>query len=356
MREVDALVVGGGFYGCHIALALKEMGVPRVRLIEREQGIMRRASYANQARVHNGYHYPRSLPTGTSSRRNFARFVEEHAFAVVPDVEMLYGIARNSRITGSQFARFCGEIRAPCREDRRAMDEMFDPAMIETCFSVSEIAFNAVLLAEDLMRRLEVAGIECQVGVSGRIASWCDHSVLVETTDGPIQAQYVFNCTYAYLDDLGVRVRNQVKKELTEIALIHPPHEMKRRAVTVMDGPFFSCMPFPALSCYSLTHVRYTPHMSWTDFGQGALEFNGSRAESMMRDTIRYMPCMRAGTYLRSLYEIKATLVQSEDNDSRPIVFEQSEDSDRVYSVLGSKIDNIYDVLVYLKQEPLRLQ
>lgn len=354
--EVDALVIGGGFYGCHIALALREIGFRRVRLIERESSIMRRASYVNQARVHNGYHYPRSLPTGMSSRRNFGRFVEDHTFAVLPDVEMIYGIARNSRVTGSQFARFCSEIGAPCREDSQAVAELFDPALIETCFSVTEIAFDASVLAKDLMSRLGAAGVDCRFGVSGQIVRWGEHSVQVETTEESVQAQYVFNCTYSYLDDIGVRIRNKIKKELTEIALIQPPREMKGRAVTIMDGPFFSSMPFPALSCYSLTHVRYTPHMSWMESGDSHLQFSGSRAEAMMRDSIRYMPCMRASTYLRSLYEIKAILVKSEDNDSRPIVFESSEDSDRIYSVLGSKIDNIYDVLAYLKQKSWPLQ
>jgi glycine/D-amino acid oxidase-like deaminating enzyme len=354
--EVDALVVGGGFYGCHMALALKKLGFKRVCLIERENGLMRRASYVNQARVHNGYHYPRSLPTGMSSRRNFSRFVEEHAFAVVPNVQMIYGIARNSRVTGSQFARFCSEIGAPCREDKQAMDELFDPALIETCFSVTEIAFDSSALARDLAGRLHAAGIDCRLGVTGQISSWNDSAVLLETNEGPIRAQYVFNCTYAYLDSLGVRMRNKIKKELAEIALVQPPRQMRGRAVTVMDGPFFSSMPFPALSCYSLTHVRYTPHMSWTGPGDHVLRFEGSRSEAMMRDTIRYMPCMSASTYLRSLYELKAILIKSEDSDSRPIVFEQSEDSERVYSVLGSKIDNIYDVLAYMKQRPWPLQ
>jgi glycine/D-amino acid oxidase-like deaminating enzyme len=351
MIEVDALVVGGGFYGCHIALCLKELGFKRVRLIEREPSIMQRASYVNQARVHNGYHYPRSLPTGISSRRNFGRFVEEHAFAVLPAVRMIYGIARNSRVTGSQFSRFCNEIGAPCNEDKKAMAELFDPALIETCFNVTEIAFDTSALAQDLMKRLIAADVDCRFGVSGRVAKWSESRVDVETSEGLVQARYVFNCTYAYLDDLGVSVRNKVKKELTEIALIHPPREMKGRAVTVMDGPFFSSMPFPAQSCYSLTHVRYTPHLSWTEPGDATIRFGGSRAEAMMRDTIRYMPCMRASTYLRSLYELKAILVKSEDSDSRPIVFEKSDDTDRIYSVLGSKIDNIYDALAHLKQQ-----
>ena len=67
----DAVVVGGGFFGCKIAIELRRRGFSHVVLCERESALMRRASYANQARVHNGYHYPRSLVTAERSRRNF---------------------------------------------------------------------------------------------------------------------------------------------------------------------------------------------------------------------------------------------------------------------------------------------
>ena len=121
MIETDAAVIGGGFFGCHIALALKSHGFERVHLIEREQGLMRRASFANQARVHNGYHYPRSLTTALSSHHNFGRFVREYAFAIVPGIDMIYAIATTSRISANQFARFCDEIGAPCREHRSSL-------------------------------------------------------------------------------------------------------------------------------------------------------------------------------------------------------------------------------------------
>ncbi|WP_431274094.1 FAD-dependent oxidoreductase [Variovorax ureilyticus] len=74
----DAIVIGGGFYGATIAIYLTEhRGLKRVALIERESGLMRRASHNNQARVHNGYHYPRSFITAFRSRVNLPRFVRD---------------------------------------------------------------------------------------------------------------------------------------------------------------------------------------------------------------------------------------------------------------------------------------
>jgi hypothetical protein len=131
----------------------------RVALIERERSVMRRASFVNQARVHNGYHYPRSLPTAISSRHNFQTFLNEYPFAVVPDTRMLYGIASDSRVTAAQFQRFCQDIGAPCREDRRALDDLFDPNLMEACFAVDEIAFDTTEIARDLTRRLGDAAV-----------------------------------------------------------------------------------------------------------------------------------------------------------------------------------------------------
>ena len=52
-----AVIVGGGFYGCEVARELRRY-FDRVLLLENEADLMHGASYNNQARVHQGYHYP----------------------------------------------------------------------------------------------------------------------------------------------------------------------------------------------------------------------------------------------------------------------------------------------------------
>jgi hypothetical protein len=118
-----------------------------------------------------------------------------------------------------------------------------------------------------------------------------------------------------------------------------------------MDGAFFSTMPFPALDAYSLTHVRYTPHTAWQGETPVGLQPQGERAALMLRDATRYMPCLEHAELRGSLFEHKAILLQSEDSDSRPIVCEESPDSPRILSILGSKIDTIYDAMNVLRQK-----
>ena len=56
-----------------------------------------------------------------------------------------------------------------------------------------------------------------------------------------------------------------------------------------------------------------------------------------------------------SLFEIKTVLQKNEGDDGRPILFERHADLPGCYSMLGGKIDNIYDALQKLDDEPLAL-
>ena len=166
-----------------------------------------------------------------------------------------------------------------------------------------------------------------------------------------IRAGHVVNCTYAEIEFAGVALRTRVKKELTEMVLIAPPPELRNLGVTVMDGPFFSTMPFPAAGLHSLSHVRYTPHAASDAAHNEGLAPLRSNRTAMLRDTERYLPCMAGAHVVGSLFDIKATLIRNEDDDGRPILMERSKPMPRVLSVLGAKIDNIYDVRSYLRTQ-----
>jgi hypothetical protein len=158
----------------------------------------------------------------------------------------------------------------------------------------------------------------------------------------------VFNCTYANLDGVGAPIAARIKKELAEVALIEPPRDLVGVGVTVMDGPFFSSMPYPALRCHSLTHVRYTPHEAWTTANGSEFVPVKSNATYMLRDSARYMPCLQHACYVRSIFDLKAVLVSAEASDGRPILFERHASSPRVISILGAKVDNIYDIIEFI--------
>lgn len=366
----DAVVIGGGFYGAAIAIYLaRQRGFRRIVLVEREPALLRRASLNNQARVHNGYHYPRSFTTAYRSRINLPKFVRDWPEAVKLDFTKLYAIARrNSKVTARQFERFSHEIGARITLADPALQGLFEKRLIESVYQVDEYAFDSTKLATWAEHELGACGVQTRLGTRVTAITGGPNETLRATLqcdpemENFISSRYVFNCTYSGLNQfkgefLGTRTR--LKQEITEMALMQVPPLLRELGITVMDGPFFSMMPYPARGLHTLSHVRYTPHLQWVDeegidpyqkLSQYASE---TRVDRMVRDVARYLPPMRDAKYVDSLFEIKTVLMKNEGDDGRPILFEKHQELPHCYSILGGKIDNIYDVLEKLDEEPL---
>ncbi len=77
----DVVIIGAGFYGCALAEHLGRQG-RNVLVCEARARPMERASAVNQARVHTGFHYPRSYATALRSLHLHERFAENYPAAV----------------------------------------------------------------------------------------------------------------------------------------------------------------------------------------------------------------------------------------------------------------------------------
>lgn len=357
-----AVVVGGGFYGARLALRLRQRGL-RVLLVEREPRLLERASLRNQARVHNGYHYPRSVLTSLRSRLNYTRFLQDYGECADQSFPHYYAIARGmSKITAAQFVEFCRRIEAPVRPAPDSVRALFDGARIDAVFEVEECAFDAARLRERVLRDLDAARVDVALETEASSIAACPAGMRVLLRDRrrewSADAALVLNCTYSALNRLleSSKVATiPAKHELTELALVEPPEALGGGAVTVMDGPFFSLMPYPSRGLFTLSHVRYTPHCNWTDEPGVPVRDSASvldervrdpasRFEHMARDAARYLPVVRESRYVESLWEIKTLMPRSEQDDSRPILLRRCTEHPSLFTVLGAKIDSVYDV------------
>lgn len=358
-RHYDAIVIGGGFYGCSLAAFLCSR-LNHVIVLEQESDLLTRASLANQARVHNGYHYPRSFLTALRSFVNFPRFVKDYHECVDSTFDKYYAIARvQSKVNAHQFRRVCENIGTPVKQAPESVRRLFSPALVEEVFLTKEYAFDAVVLRDMLRRRMESGGVEVILGCrASRLAQRDGGPIEVTLPGGAIEGDRVYNCTYSginsLLHDSGLPLL-PMKHEIAEIALIEPPREVDGLGITVMDGPFFSTMPFPSRSLYSLSHVRYTPHDNWqdlVDFRRPEEQIRDGNLRSnyplMIRDAQRYMPCLARSVHRDSLFEVKTVLVKNESDDGRPILFRQNYEIPNLSVIMGGKIDNIYDILQML--------
>jgi hypothetical protein len=357
------IIVGAGFYGAMLADYWSSIRRAPVILLEREPAIMRRASYHNQARIHNGYHYPRAMTTAYRSRVNMPRFMAEWPDAVHKDFTKIYAIAReHSKINATQFMRFCKKIGAPIAPATENITQHLDHSTIEDAYIVEEYAFDATILAQIVMEKLSNnVDIRLETEMIKAYPSKNTIHVLVSNKktgqQDVIQGSQLFNCSYSAINTLTTDKPLALKHEITEMVLADIPSHLRHLGITVMDGPFFSVMPFPSRALHSISHVKYTPHRYFFDQPADACPYQKlnqhskkSNFDRMIRDISRFMPDMAQAAYRESLFEIKTILFKSETNDGRPIVFRRHPIYPW-YDILGGKIDNIFDILEKLNAD-----
>ncbi|ELR97350.1 FAD-dependent oxidoreductase [Gloeocapsa sp. PCC 73106] len=367
----NVVIIGGGFYGCNIAIYLKNY-FKRVLILEKEKLLLTRSSANNQARVHKGYHYPRSILTAYSSRLNFTKFVKDYQNCIVSNFNNYYAISKKfSKVNTRQFKNFCQRVALPLTSTELSIEKLFNFNLIEAVFKTEEYVFDIEKLTTNIKEQLEQKDIKVQLNAevtNVKQKPGIGNNSLLEVTyiqednqESSIVSDYVFNCSYSALNTILARSQLPtipLKHELTEMALIKVPEPLNQVGITVVCGPFFSLMPFPSRHLHTLSHVRYTPHCYWLDrpnltyptpeiYQQRQYQSN---YHYMIQDAARYLPILKDCSYLESLWEIKTVLPQSELNDSRPILFQQNLKLPNLISILGGKIDNIYDILDELKK------
>lgn len=369
-EKSEVVIVGGGFYGCCIALYLRRF-FSKIIVIEKEHDLMQRASYINQARVHMGYHYPRNLVTAYRSLVNFPRFINDFRKSIIHNFVKLYAIAnKGSKVNAFRFYNMFKKMGAPIQEAPEKYKALFNDDLIENVFLVKEYAFDATQLKGILRQRLESSDVDILLDSEvGKIGFNADETFTVEVNGGEniINSEYIFICAYSNINKILSHLELPLlplKHEITEICLVDIAEQLQNLGITVMDGPFFSTMPFPSQGLHSLTHVRYTPHCSWSDQiemqdGEKLLS-KIKKLESnflhMQKDSQRFIPLLKDACYQRSLFEIKTVLVNNEIDDGRPILFKKDYAGKKnLYIVLGGKIDNIYDIVEMIEMNKKEL-
>lgn len=351
---IDYVVIGAGFYGCSLALFLRSVS-KRIIVVEADGQPMNRASRVNQARVHTGFHYPRSIMTAIKSMVLHRRFASDFPQAIDDKFQMLYAIARRrSKISAKRFYRMFSDMGAPIAPADPSHAALFNASAIERVFACTEHAFDYSVLRDHMTRQFDALGVDLLLNTEVQQLKERDDGVVVGLSNRTeVYARFVFNVTYSQINNVlrtNALQEASLKHELAEIALIRPPRQLEGYGITIMDGPFLSVMPYPPEKLYSLTHVRYTPHATWTDSISDRPSY---RIESpqpqtyhrhMILDGKRYLPCLTKAEWIKSIYDVKTVLVKNERDDGRPVLFHRQPEGSRIISIMGGKIDNIYDL------------
>jgi len=355
-RKYDGIVIGGGIFGLYAALLLSSRGA-KVALLEREKSIFSRASKINQAVVHRGYHYPRSFETAKKVSDYYYRFCNDFGSSLLPGFKKYYAISNsNSKTTPSDYIDFCEKLNIPLRNIDSSL--FFRDSSVSAVFEVEEACFNYLKIKEILLKNLMRNKVDIfyeTFPVSGDRAN-SDYILSLNNTLTKLRAKIVINTTYSSVNEVnkifGFAGYN-LKYELCEL-LLGELKNISNIGLTVMDGSFFSVMPFADGSLYSLSAVHFTPIDTSCEKAQNLESYiqdylnketlcnsNRESIESLARSYLNQDIDFK---YKASVFEVKPILASSEHDDARPTLITMHSKKPFYISVLAGKISTIYDL------------
>jgi hypothetical protein len=364
----DKIIIGAGLYGLYSAELCGKNG-ENILVLEYDQAPFMRATYINQARVHMGYHYPRSYSTAIKSARYFERFMRDYDFCVLTEFDQVYATSSNFSWTNAeQFKNFCQAANIRC--DEVSTDKYFNEGMCDGAFLTKEYTYDANILKDYLLNKI-ITYANVEIKYEARISNINQketHFELIMDNGEIYSTEFLLNATYASSNQITKMLGYEpfkIKYELCEIILCTVNEKLRDVGITVMDGPFFSIMPFGKTGYHSLTSVTFTPHVTSYDTlptfecqaasngycsptQLGNCNYCNAKPKSawpyMSNMAKKYLKEEYGFEYLHSLYSMKPILKASEIDDSRPTVIKQYSVNPTFISVLSGKINTVYDL------------
>ena len=270
---VRVRVLGGGWYGCHIADRLIAEGYT-VELHERSDRLFSGASGGNPARLHLGFHYPRSRLTRAASQEHYRAFMTAYGHLTRAVPVNLYCIASHDSLIdfGTYRQVLKGELE-------------FVTVEKPSDFGLENVE-GALLTGErhiviDEARRWFEAGL--------------GHHVRFRTEpEDRDDFDWTIDCTFCARDATGID-----RYEPCITVLLEGPTD---RAITIMDGPFPSVYPWDETQgLSSLTSASLTPFSKAVKTHEEARAVLAAqtaasireRSEEMVEQLARFYPAIR---------------------------------------------------------------
>jgi hypothetical protein len=323
-------VVGGGLFGCTAALHLDRAGHD-VHLFEVQKALMQGATADTYARLHRGYHYPRSPETGRESRDAEASFRAEYGTSVIDGGRQFYVVPdEGSRVSADEFQEFLtNEGLRFCRDRNlfRVVEPRLDLGHLQRTVRV-KVGLSNVRVHTDSMP---------------------DNS-LRDRFDQIIIATYAgLNQTLAEFGLPAQRYRYQVVER--PIAFLSPNFE--QTSMVIIDGPDFGCIdPLDNSSMHVLGHVTETIHAENTGagplvpyemihlVGRGLLPVieiaDVTRFETVRDSLAKHLHSLASAEHLGSSFCIRAVLADQEATDARPTRVDRLDD--QVIRIFSGKL------------------
>lgn len=233
-------IVGGGWYGCHLAVALREVGCEVYLFEERE--IFNGAATQNQLRLHLGYHYLRSQSTREQAKSGFSEFMQNYDFLTKEVESNFYAVPMDETLldygTICQILDYEGLPHSLVSENWNLWSSGF-----EAVFQTEERIIDAAKSKSHFLSKLRDA-------VVYRSISRTDFEGFFKEYDFVIDASYS-SSFYDYPDRIF---------EATLICQFEQTWGQEIfQGLTLVDGELWSIYPTGQANNRTLSHVRHSP-------------------------------------------------------------------------------------------------
>ncbi len=330
-------IIGGGVFGILTALEVAKRGYA-VIIFEKEKEIMMGASLVNHGRIHMGYHYPRDKKTVVQSLESKEPFENFFGKSVVRKINNHYMVAKEGSMTNhDNFLSFCKKMDLPYKiswpsglkiiRGKIAVSTKVPETILDAnnmrSFLIKKISNenNITLLTNsevvNIKKDNEGFVVSYKLGNKEEIAN-C--AALVNATYGAIN--HINNL-------LGLPLQT-FQYELCELPVTFVP--WKNTGWMIMDGPFFSAMPFG----YSENHLFYDVELSVLErtigkfpnfkFGINYYNTKKRREERFNKYKEKWKPWIgetESWKYLYSMYITRIVLSKAEKTDTRPTIIKE---------------------------------
>ena len=335
-------IIGGGFYGIMASLeAAANKYVDEVTIFEKNDSLMLAAGKYNQARLHLGFHYPRSEETIRQTKSGFVSYQKRFPNATQSINKNIYLIREDGLISIEQYLQVMQKNKIKFKDiDVKETSFKYRADGIDfKTIQVEERYIDILKLNQDLFREIDEMGINVCLGQEVKYVD-TENGILEFYNNKTLQYDLIVNCSY--INPFIGFSENKIPLKYEFCTLLFISSEViKNQAITVMDGPFVSIYPWLS-NLHSVASVKFSPALQNENLKELINQRNNMTFSEI--EKINFL----IEDHMRSLFEFDYDLIGSfstikvkrkEDIGDKRIVKTFSEG--RCLSVLQGKLDAV---------------
>ena len=348
-EKYNLVVVGAGIFGIEIALQAIENGLD-VKIIDAKEDILMGASMNNQNRLHLGFHYPRDIDTALQSIRGFSSFKLKYKECIQDNFLNTYFIASdNTKTTFDDYIKFCDNLNLQYRIISHN-DLPFILDNVRGGISCNEVVYDCEILRNLVRKKI----IKNKISFSFKSRVEKINKVngifnLKTSSNEEFYSDIVVNATYGssnYLSaQLGIDIPDRLY-EYTAVPIIDL--DIPKIGLTIMDGPFFTVLPYGKTNKFLLYHVDLSVikseinsslNLSWLNKATSPFAMINKKNyfTLMIKECSKFMPILNKSKLINYLEGPRMVLPKIDYSDARPSLISENDD---YFDVFSGKIDH----------------